>query len=77
MSCGSRANQAKPEALSSCSEQLLETATFLRVTAILRPHAFGDLLAENLFSHARIRPRTVAQYGVENALRRREGTLGD
>jgi hypothetical protein len=32
MSCGSRATQAKPDALSSCSEQLPETASFLRVT---------------------------------------------
>jgi hypothetical protein len=42
MSCGSRANQEKPEALSSCSEQLPETATILRVTASLCPHMRGD-----------------------------------
>jgi hypothetical protein len=46
MSFGSRANQAKPEAPSSSSEQLLETATFLRVTAGLCPHVCGDFLSE-------------------------------
>jgi hypothetical protein len=54
MSCGSRATQAEPEALSSCSEQLPETAFFLRVTAGLCPHVCGDfqmLLMEIFFSH--------------------------
>jgi hypothetical protein len=46
MSFGSRANQAKPEALSSSSEQLPETATFLRVTADLCPYACGDFRSE-------------------------------
>jgi hypothetical protein len=50
MSFGSRANQAKPEALSSCSEQLPETASFLRVTADLRPHVCGDFLSEIFLS---------------------------
>jgi hypothetical protein len=53
MSCGSRANQAKPEALSSCSEQLPETASFLRVTANLRLHACQRFPAWNLSPHAR------------------------
>src|SRR5665213_22603 len=46
MSFGSRANQAKPEAPSSSSEQLPETASFLRVTADLCPHVCGDFLSE-------------------------------
>jgi hypothetical protein len=53
MSFGSRATQAKPEALSSCSEQLPETASFLRVTAGLCPHARGFLnyfLRESFFA---------------------------
>ena len=54
MSFGSRATQAKPEALSSCSEQLPETASFLRVTAVLSPRAprFPRLAHGNLFWRA-------------------------
>jgi hypothetical protein len=63
MSCGSRANQAKPEALSSCSEQLPETASFLRVTADSRPHVWGDFFVKSFF-HASTGLRTVAQCGA-------------
>jgi hypothetical protein len=48
MSSGSRANQAKPEALSSCSEQYPKTA-ILRETAGLRPHKRGDLRCKSFF----------------------------
>jgi hypothetical protein len=63
MSFGSRATQAKPEALSSCSEQLPETASFLRVTAGLSPRApdFLALRKEISFGVLRATPRTGAQ----------------
>jgi hypothetical protein len=47
MSCGSRANQAKPEALSSCSEQYPKTAIGGQPQVCV-PQMRGDLLS-NLF----------------------------
>src|ERR1022692_3440687 len=69
MSFGSRANQAKPEAPSSSSEQLPETASFFAgdrrfVSACVRRFPFG-----NLYLHAWVGPRTGAQYGAESRLR--------
>ena len=43
MSCGSRANQAKPEALPSCSEQSLTTATFCGETRVCACAGYGTL----------------------------------
>jgi hypothetical protein len=67
MSFGSRANQAKPEALSSCSEQYPMTA-ILRETAGLRPHLREDLLRKS-FLRAWTGPRTGARTGAENFVR--------
>jgi hypothetical protein len=62
MSYGSRATQAKPDALSSCSEQLPETA-FLRETAGLRPYAH-EFPHQEIFFRAWDGPCTVAHTGA-------------
>ena len=67
MSFGSRANQAKPEALSSCSEQYPKTA-ILRETAGLRPQC-AEIYVVNLFLCAWTGPRTGARAGAENFAR--------
>ncbi len=73
MSCGSRATQAKPEALTSCSEQCTKKPLFMRVTAgcvRLRRYVPG-FHGEIYFSRARDptagRLRTGAQDGAESA----------